>query len=89
MASIDKLYGNRQQYNEFHSWLTEHNPQLLTKLFDPNMFDDQNKLIIAMFDESEDEWLYVNCGIQFVIDRLNEQYSYKTRINWLMQGLPK
>lgn len=76
MASIDKIYGTEAQHKELIQWVKENNPSLSNRLYPENkMFNPNMERAISNFSEHEDNWLKENCDIQFVQDRLAEQYS--------------
>ena len=81
MAGIDKICGTEKQLIEFRKWLKENKPEYLDMVNDPeNEFyfkpDGENDLVsISNFSEEADKWLYLNCTILFVVERIHEQYD--------------
>ncbi len=83
MAGIDKIYGTGKQLLEFRAWLKENKPEYLDMVNDPDHEyyhiyrpDNENGIIsISNFSEDADKWLYVNCPILFVVERIHEQYD--------------
>lgn len=88
MATIEKLYGTKLQSYDLADWLINNceNPEpFLDRMFDPNMWPERNdtdEIIIANFTEEQDEWFWINCKLDFVLNRLEEQYSNETRMKW-------
>ena len=74
MASIDKIYGTKAQHDEFRAWCTQNKPEALEFFYDW-MWDDGGVHPIANFPEKIDFWLWVSCPIEFVTDRIREQYG--------------
>ena len=101
MASIDKIYGTQEQYNEFKKWLYENQKfiritydydtvtingvirkrnikyrEVLPSdyLYPRNGYDKSNRPI-ANFPEKIDKWLLKNCKIEWVVERIKEQYG--------------
>lgn len=78
MAGIDKIYGNKQQYNILRDWLSKRKPYYLRYLSMPEDWADisgDTEYIISNFPRIADRWLYVKCPLAFVKTRLNEQYG--------------
>jgi len=47
----------------------------LDSMFKRDGMESSDDRPIASFSAREDSWLYRNCPLQFVVDRINEQYS--------------
>lgn len=81
MAGIDKICGTEAQLIEFREWLKANKPEYLDYVNDPdNDFywkpEKETDLVsISNFPEQADIWLYKNCPIKFVTDRIHEQYD--------------
>lgn len=73
MASIDKIYGTKEQREELVAWLKEHKPKALPYVYDW-VWDDDDEHPISNFPEEIDAFLWEHCMIPFVIYRLSEQY---------------
>lgn len=73
MASIDKIYGTNEQWNELFRWLARHRPQYCKFLYPPFGYDPLDRPI-SSFPSYADKWLMKNCQLKFVQDRLKEQY---------------
>ena len=74
MASIDKIYGTHPQREEFLAWILEHKPKAKVHFYEWLWEDVDQEHPITNFPEKVDRWLWVNCPIQFVRERLMEQY---------------
>jgi len=74
VASIDKLYGTWEQYDEFYSWCAKYNPGALEYFYFYDWKDDQSHPM-TNFPERYDKWLLKNCTLDFVIQQIKEQYG--------------
>jgi hypothetical protein len=74
MAAIDKIYGSPQQWEELHSFLLENNPDFIERMY-PKPRSGVGP--ISNFDTWQDEWLFKNCPLDWVEERLCEQHSSK------------
>ena len=73
MAGIDKIYGTQKQYRDLKRWLKKNKPVYLQYLYP----EDGYPLVarpISNFTEEADMWLFKNCPLSFVRERLAEQY---------------
>ena len=65
MASIDKIYGNKKQYFEFHKWCEENYPKALPYFYynkdEWDNLDSEEIMVIANFSEKIDMYLLHNC----------------------------
>jgi hypothetical protein len=78
MASIDKMYGTKQQYKQFYNWCSYNKPSLIKffyNLKEQNV--DGKTYIVSNFPSWADYYLMRKCPIPFVIERLHEQYGEK------------
>jgi hypothetical protein len=77
MAAIDKLYGNRWQYEEFYEWCNKFNKKALDYFYerDWDLYDSEDELCITNFPQKIDEWMLENCPIKWVTDQIKEQYG--------------
>ena len=76
MAGIEKIYGNRSQYEELYEFLEKNKPEFLNGMIQANKpKDDETIRPVSSFTVKQDEWLYENCDIDFVTDRIEEQYN--------------
>ena len=77
MASIEKIYGNLEQWIEFNDWCIDNYPDAL-EYFYPSRRDDltpDTERTITSFPECVDRWIFANCPIKWVTDRIREQYG--------------
>lgn len=74
MASMDKIYGTNDQYDELYAWLKHTQPRYVKFLYDRENYNDPNDRMIANFPEYIDKWLWEHCPFQWVKDRLRQQY---------------
>lgn len=76
MASIDKIYGTMADYLELVSWLYDNQPKLLDQVYDPRYdLDFQEERALSNFSNAADVWLWEHCPLDFVRNRLEEQYG--------------
>lgn len=74
MAYIDKIYGNIQQWFELWRYLEEKCPEGLKHMYECPDSSDGNEWPLSNFPREIDVFLMENCDIDFVVDRLKEQY---------------
>ena len=80
MASIDKIYGNREQRAAFLAWCKEQLPQACEYFYN-EWQDDQEHPITSFPKEIDREILafhrrsLADCGLEWVVDRIREQYN--------------
>ena len=74
MSAIDKIYGTKAQHDTFREWCGENRPEALRFFYDW-AWDDGGEHPITNFPERLDLWLWANCPIEFVRDRITEQYG--------------
>ena len=74
MAAIDKIYATKAERDEFHQWCSGHKPDALPYFYDWKWSDD-GTYPITNFPEDIDGWLVLNCPIEFVLERIGEQYG--------------
>lgn len=85
MASIDKIYGNTEQFVEFRNWLKKNKPTAMKYLYygsDNDISDvwrkewnDGNNHPMSCFPEKIDIWLYRNCPFKYITDGIEWQYG--------------
>ena len=77
MASIDKIYGTKEQHDEFRAWVQENNPDLLRYFYnwDGEWLYDGSEHPITNFPTTVDVWLYNNCPIGWVVEYIRDQYD--------------
>jgi len=76
MASIDKIYGTLEQYDEFHAWCLLHKPEALKRFYPRDGFKTPNDRPITNFSTEMDEWMWDNCPLAWVRARLAVQYGW-------------
>jgi len=76
MAYIDKIYGSFDNWLELIEFLIREKPSYLryTRRSPPKEGNDHP---LSNFPEHADKWLIRNCRLEFVLNRLKEQYP-----NW-------
>ena len=76
MASIDKIYGTREQWKEFHKWCEENCPPALKYFYS---IEDQSweaeEIMITNFPSEVDHFMLYNCDIEWVTDRIWDQHG--------------
>jgi hypothetical protein len=80
MAAIDKIYGTKQQHLALIKYLTKAKPEYLKYIY--SWLDSEVEGPISNFSAEADEFLYINCPLQFVIDALEEQYGSAILSTW-------
>ena len=83
MAGIDKIYGNKEQYEELYSFLEKYKPSfiedgLIPREYAEEVFEnkgDKHVIPISYFSHEQDKWLWKYCPIEFVRERLKGQYG--------------
>ena len=74
MAAIDKIYGTKKQWQQLRDWLEKHKPDALCYMYKkpPNSCGEYP---LSNFPSEIDYWLISNCPLDFVQERLQEQYK--------------
>jgi hypothetical protein len=81
MASIDRIYGTAQEFNEFKEWLKQNKPEAIKYLYYPDddtwetYWNDGRQHPMSSFPEDIDKWLYYNCPLEYITERIFEQYN--------------
>jgi hypothetical protein len=78
MASIDKIYGSKEQYWEFRNWCDRHAPELIFHFYytpDDLELITSGEFVLVNLPTWVDMWLYVHCSIGFIRDRIADQYD--------------
>jgi hypothetical protein len=75
MAAIDKIYGSKKQWKEFHAWATKNRPSILPYFYTLDSGGNPKYGPITNLDEEDDMWLLKNCPLTFVTDRIKDQYN--------------
>ena len=81
MASIDKIFGTEKQLYEFRTWLLENKPEYLCYVTNPASWfftkplNADALITIAIFPDEASIWLYNNCPIKHITNRIREQYE--------------
>ena len=74
MAAIDKIYGTYAEGRELADWLGKNYPKLLNYFYDlPDSSDEP--FALTNFPSWADAWLYDHCPLQWVKDKITEQYN--------------
>lgn len=75
MASIDKIYGSNEQYDEFYAWCRQNKPHLCRYFYPRNGYMTTTDRPICNMPGWADDALWRACPLEFVRDRLAEQYG--------------
>jgi len=75
MASIDKIYGNSAQYDEFYQWAAANRRQILKYFYPKGNRPAKEQRPIANLPEGEDNALLEVCDIGWVTDYIRFQYG--------------
>lgn len=74
MAYIDKIYGTKKQWKQLRDYLIKNNLAHWTEQMSTNPCS-KGEVVIANFYKFQDIYLIQNCPLDFVQNRLKEQYS--------------
>lgn len=74
MASIDKIYGTKEQHLELKDWLQAFDEGMVDYLYDPDEQTGEH-IVISNFPMAMDEVLWIHCPLGWVKERLQEQYQ--------------
>lgn len=80
MAAIDKIYGTYYQWCEFHTWVaTSKRPQYCRYFYPTPSYGEDGTGIgpITNTPVKVDIWLWENCPLEWVKERLKEMYGGK------------
>lgn len=75
MAAVDKIYGSTEEYDEFYTWVVDNNPELQMFFYQRDGYRNNKSRPITNFPTWADKWLMKNCPIEFVRERILEQYN--------------
>ena len=79
MASIDKIYGTKEQRDELMLWCADNLPSALVYFYpEPEWaeWDSNRDFALTNFPEHIDYTLWDECPIEFVKERLRQQYGH-------------
>jgi len=84
MAAIDKIYGTQKQWIQLYSFLKKSRKYQYLKFLYPSPTPESLDAPLSNFSEEADIWLIQNCQLDFVKDRLKEQYGdrYDRFMHW-------
>ena len=77
MAAVDKIYGNKEEYYTLWNWCKKRNKEALGYFYDWDWdCEDWDGIHpLTNFPESIDMWLLENCDLDWVVDRIKNQYG--------------
>lgn len=76
MAAIDKIYGTYGEWIDFHSWVANSERPQYCKYFYPTpSYCGGHRGPLTMFPLRADKWIYENCPLKWVKERIREQYN--------------
>jgi len=75
MAAVDKLYGNREEYDELKYWCKKHNPDLLGSFYEWDETDTRGAM--TNFSIEEDIYLLKNYPDKNIKDKIKDCYDCK------------
>lgn len=73
MASIDKIYGTEHEWVQVVSWLMENKRTYLRYIY--ARYGGNDIQVISNFSCRADVWLYKHCPLEFLKERMREQYQ--------------
>ena len=74
MAAIDKIYGTKEDYDEFQKWCSKYYPKALEYFYGWD-WTDNNTHPITNFPIEIDGFMLLVCDIAWVTDRIKAQYG--------------
>lgn len=82
MAYIDKIYGTIKQWHLLHDFISKNKPEYINDyLYNIDHLDVQDlgneDIPLSNFSHEANVWLWENCKLDFVIERLKFQYGKK------------
>lgn len=81
MAYIDKIYGSRGQWHELRKYMEKNCKEYLAHMY-PEPDPDNECSPLCNLPIEADKFLYLNCPLDFVLDRLTEQHSEEILEDW-------
>jgi hypothetical protein len=75
MAYIDKIYGSLAQWLELRKYLRKTRPEYIRFMYPRPDEPLCREYPISNFNEEANIFLLNNCHLQFVVNRIKEQYS--------------
>jgi hypothetical protein len=81
MAYIDKIYGNRHQWHQLHAFLVQTNVNALKYLYKQPEENSGDENPLSNFPDEINQFLWEKCPLDFVRNRLKEQYSKFKKID--------
>lgn len=85
MAAVDKIYGTREQYQQLRDWMAGFDVALLEYIYSPCAIDRQvgPSIVLCNLPMHIDELLWIHCPLDFIRERLKEQYGVEDNISTL------
>ncbi len=75
MASIDKIYGTIEQYDEFYNWVGNNRAEYLPYFYERNGWQEEDIRPLTNMPISADRWLLAYCPIEWVKERIRVRYD--------------
>jgi hypothetical protein len=75
VAAIDKIYGNYEQWSELHQWIARSKRPQYCRYFYPTPRGMEGDGPIMNNPVKVDRWLWDNCQLPWVIERLRFMYK--------------
>lgn len=76
MAAIDKIYGTNAEYDELKAWVYEQRKSLLRYFYPRRLgYERVEPRAICNMPMAADVWLYEHCPLEWVRERIEEQYG--------------
>ena len=80
MAGVDKIFGTVKQFYELKAWLdrcpVEGQHLKMNLYYPPKIAKGTDEMVIANFTTAQDVWLIQNCPIDWMQERLQQQYGF-------------
>lgn len=76
MAAVDKIYGTKQQYDEFKLWCEKHKPEALDYFYEWKYTNDGLNHAMTNFPDHIDKWLLNNCPLDYIVNAIKHQYGF-------------
>jgi len=79
MAAVEKIYGNKAQFFELYNWCKNHCKKALKHFYMNSVWgvDLEEQKVIALFPYEIDMFLYDNCDLEWVKEKIENMYDIK------------
>lgn len=82
-AAADKIYGTPERHDELYAWIEQHKPEYLRHFY-PRRVDGAVGCL-TNFTRAADIWIFENCPLSWVVERIAEQYGGRVAMLRMIQ----